>query len=135
MKSWAEKLNASGPFEVKPVPVNIAGMKAGEIMLVPTPRLVDDFIRTLPKGRHMDVKTLRQAMAKQHGAEVTCPITLGFHLRTVAEAAFEDYQRTGDICSVTPFWRVLDSSTSTVSRLSFGAAFVTEQRLNEGLKE
>lgn len=135
MKTWTDKLDSGAPPQVKPAPVSIAGMKAGEIMLVPTARQVDDFIRTLPKGRHMDVKVLRQTMARQHGAEVTCPITLGFHLRTVAEAAFEDYQMTGDISAVTPFWRVLNSSTPTLSRLSFGAAFVTEQRLREGLKD
>jgi hypothetical protein len=135
MKTWTDKLDSGAPPQVKPAPVSIAGMKAGEIMLVPTARQVDDFIRTLPKGKHMDVKVLRQTMARQHGAQVTCPITLGFHLRTVAEAAFEDYQRTGDISAVTPFWRVLNSSTPTLSRLSFGAAFVTEQRLREGLKD
>ena len=135
MKTWTDKLDSGAPPQVKPAPVSIAGMKAGEIMLVPTARQVDDFIRTLPKGRHMDVKVLRQTMARQHGAEVTCPITLGFHLRTVAEAAFEDYQRPGDISAVPPFWRVLNSSTPTLSRLTYGAAVVTEQRLREGLKD
>ncbi len=135
MKTWTEKLNSGGPHEVKPAPINIAGMKAGEIMLVPTARQVDEFIRTLPKGTHMDVKLLRQTMAKQHGAEVMCPITTGFHLRTVAEAAYETYQQTGDADGITPFWRVLNANTPTISRLSFGTAFVTEQRLKEGLKD
>lgn len=134
MKSWTEKLDFGSP-QVKPAPIDIAGMKAGEIMLVPTARQVDDFIRTLPKGKDMDVRTLRHAMAKQHGAEVTCPITTGFHLRTVAEAAYEMYQQTGDVNAITPFWRVLNTQTPTVSRLSFGTAFVTQQRQREGLKD
>ncbi len=134
MKSWTEKLDFGTP-QVKPAPTNIAGMKTGEIMLVPTARQVDDFIRNLPEGKHMDVKTLRHTMARQHGAEVTCPITTGFHLRTVAEAAYEAYQQTGDVNAITPFWRVLNAQTPTLSKLSFGTTFVTEQRLREGLKE
>jgi hypothetical protein len=134
MKTWTEKLQSSGPHQVKPAPMDIAGMKTGEIMLVPTARQVDEFIRTLPKGKHMDVKTLRLSLAKQHGAQVTCPITTGFHLRTVAEAAFETYQQDGDLEAVTPFWRVLNARAPTVSRLSFDAAFVTEQRQKEGLE-
>ncbi len=133
MKTWTENLNSGGPHEVKPAPMSIAGMRAGEIMLVPTARQVDEFIRTLPKGKHMDVKALRKSMARQHGAEVTCPITTGFHLRTVAEAAYEAYQRSGDLEGITPFWRVLDARTPTVSKLSFGTAFVIEQREREGL--
>lgn len=135
MKTWTEKLNSSGQHEVKPAPINIAGMKAGEIMLVPTARQVDDFIRTLPKGKQMDIRTLRHSLAKQNGAEVTCPITTGFHLRTLAEAAFETYQQDGDLDAMTPFWRVLNAQTPTISRLSFGTAFVTEQRLKEGLRD
>lgn len=135
MKSCTDKLNSGGPHQVKPAPTSIAGMKAGEIMLVPTARQVDDFIRTLHKGKQMDVKTLWHAMARQYGAEVTCPITTGFHLRTVAEAAYETYQQTGDVNAITPFWRVLNAQTPTISKLSFGTAFVTEQRQREGLKE
>jgi hypothetical protein len=41
----------------------------------------------------MDVRALRTALAVGHGAEVTCPVTIGYHLRTVAEAANEDIER------------------------------------------
>ena len=133
MTTWTEKLNADDRHEVKPAPVNIAGMKAGEIMLVPTARQVDAFIRTLPRGRHMEVRALRQAMAAQHGAQVSCPITTGFHLRTVAEAAYEAYRRTGDVESITPFWRVMNINTPTITKLTFGTDFVLEQRRREGL--
>ncbi|MEK1890914.1 MAG: hypothetical protein AAAB35_25780 [Phyllobacterium sp.] len=135
MKTWTEKLNTDDQHEVKPAPISIAGMKAGEIMLVPTARQIDDFIRALPKGAEMDVRTMRRAMAKEHSAQVTCPITTGFHLRTVAEAAYEAYQRTGDAEAITPFWRVVNVRTPTITKLSFGAAFVLEQRRREGLSD
>ena len=132
MTTWTEKLNSEDRYEVKPAPTNIAGMKTGEVMLVPTARQVDDFIRTLPRGRQMEVRDLRQALAAQHGAQVTCPITTGFHLRTVAEAAYEAYRRTGDVDAITPFWRVININTPTITKLTF-AAFVLEQRQREGL--
>jgi hypothetical protein len=135
MKTWTDKLISDDRHEVKPAPISIAGMRVGEIMLVPTARQIDDFIRALPKGAEMDVKTLRRAMANEHGAQVTCPITTGFHLRTIAEAAYEAYQRTGDVEATTPFWRVVNVETPTITKLSFDAAFVLEQRRREGLSD
>jgi len=135
MKTWTEKLNSEDRHQVKPAPISIAGMKAGEIMLVPTALEIDEFIRGLPEGAEMDVKSMRRAMAKAHGAEVTCPITTGFHLRTVAEAAYEAYERTGDVKAITPFWRVVNIKAPTIAKLSFGPAFVLEQRRREGLSD
>ena len=43
--SWTDKLRNGRPHQVKPVPINIAGMKTGQVMLVPSPQLVDAFIR------------------------------------------------------------------------------------------
>ena len=133
MKTWTQKLADPRPHVVKPAPIDIAGMKAGQLMLVPTAKLVDDFIRSIPRGRSMDVKALRAAMAKAHGAETTCPITTGFHIRTVAEAAWEAIASGVRISDVTPVWRALDASSPTLAKLSFAVAFIRDQRANEGL--
>ena len=132
-KTWSEKLADPRPHEVKPAPIDIAGMKAGEIMLVPTPRLLDEFIRAIPRGASLDVADLRKAMAQRFGAEVTCPITTGFHLRTVAEAAFEALSGGAPLEALTPFWRVLDARAPTTKKLSFGSALIAAQRRAEGL--
>ncbi|MGE0420935.1 MAG: hypothetical protein AB7O88_01645 [Reyranellaceae bacterium] len=113
--------------------MDIAGMKKGEIMLVPTARIVDEFIRSIRRGRSMDVPTLRAKLARRYGAQVTCPITTGFHLRTVAEAAWEAHQRGTPLSRITPFWRVLDAGTPTTARLSFGADVIERRRAAEGL--
>jgi hypothetical protein len=133
MKSWTDRLNAPAKVEIKPAPVSIAGMRKGEVMLVPTPKLVDDFIRAIPLGHHVDVVTMRKTLAQAHKAEVTCPIYTGYHLRTVAEAAHEALERGVGLDDITPFWRVLDAKTPTTKRLTFGAGFVAEQRQREGL--
>lgn len=133
MKSWTDRFNTPADVEIKPAPVSIAGMRAGEVMLVPTSKLVDDFIRAIPEGSTVDVRSMRKALAREHGAEVTCPIYTGYHLRTVAEAAHEMLRNGVPLSNITPFWRVLDARTPTTKRLTFGADFVARQRASEGL--
>ena len=133
MKNWADKLADPRPHVVKPAPIAIAGMRAGQIMLVPTARLVDAYIRRIPCGEHVDVKALRARLAQAHGAEVCCPITTGFHLRTVAEAAGEALASGTPLAALTPIWRVLDDASPTLAKLSFDPAFIRAQRASEGL--
>jgi hypothetical protein len=135
MKTWTEKLADPRPHVVKPAPISIAGMKAGQLMLVPTARLIDDFVRSIPRGRSMDVRALRAALAAAHDAEVTCPITTGFHIRTVAEAAWEAVASGAPISTVTPVWRVLGATSPTLPKLSFDLAFIRERRALEGLDD
>lgn len=133
VKSWTEKFETARPHVVKAVPINIAGMKKGEIMLVPSPRIVANFLARIPRGSSMDVKTLRARLARKYKAETTCPITMGFHLRTVAEAALEAKAKGARIADITPFWRVLDEDTPTAQKLSCGVEFIRDRRKKEGL--
>ena len=133
MKTWTDKLADPRPHVVKPAPIDIAGMKAGQIMLVPTAALVDAFIRCIPRGESLDLKTLRARLAREHGAEVTCPVTTGFHMRTVAEAAWEALATGTPIGQLTPIWRALDAASPTLPKLSFDAQFIRDRRALEGL--
>ena len=133
VKSWTDRLNTAGINGIRPTPRTMSDVIEGQPMLVPTPRQVDEFIRPIPKGVEMDVRALRTALAVEHGAEVTCPVTIGYHLRTVAEAALEDLERGTALADITPFWRVLSSRTPTTKKLSLGAKLVDEQRRREGL--
>lgn len=132
MKNWSDKLDQGSPV-VKPSPRTVGDVVEGQAMLVPTARQVDDFIRTIPPGVDMDVRALRTALAMEHGAEVSCPVYMGYHLRAVAEAAWEALERGVPVEQVTPFWRVLDANTPTTSKLTFGRDFVVGQRRAEGL--
>ena len=131
-KSWTEKLNAPAEPVVKPAPITIAGMRAGQIMLVPTARMIADFMRSIPPGETVDIMAMRRQLAERHHAEVTCPIYTGYHLRTVAEAALEAYAAGLPIEAITPFWRVLDGQSPTTGRLPNGVAFVAARRAAEG---
>ena len=125
MKDWSDRLNTPGINGIKPSPRTFADVVEGQPMLVPTARQVDDFIRTIPAGVDMDVRALRTALAVEHGAEVTCPVTIGYHLRTVAEAANEALERGAALADITPFWRVLNGKTPTTeeSVLRHGASW------------
>ena|SRR5712664_3726122 len=50
---------------------------------------------------------------------------MGFHLRTVAEAAYEAYRQGTKLAEIAPFRRVLNAHTPTTKKLSCGAAFNT----------
>ncbi len=133
MRRWRDKLADPAPPVVKPAPISIAGMKAGEIMLVPTVPMIDGFIRALPRGSAVDVRTMRTRLAAVAGAAVTCPIYTGYHLRTVAEAALEALGEGVPLAEITPFWRVIDGKTPTAKRLPCGLDFIKERRREEGL--
>jgi hypothetical protein len=130
-KSWTEKLNAPAEPVVKPAPLTIAGMQAGQIMLVPTARMIADFMLAIPPGKTIDIKAMRRELAIRHHAEVTCPIYTGYHLRTVAEAAIEAHAAGVPDEAITPFWRVLDEDSPTTGRLPNGIAFVAARRAAE----
>jgi hypothetical protein len=132
-KSWSEKFNDPRPHQFKPVPKDVAGMKKGEIMLIPTPKIIDAFIAKIPRGQSMDVKTFRAKLARKYKAEATCPVTTGFHLRAVAEVALERWKAGASLAEITPFWRVLDEDAPTTAKLSGGTAFVKKQRRAEGI--
>jgi hypothetical protein len=75
------------------------------LMLIPTPVLVDEVVRRVPKGKLVTVSEIRRRLAIEFSADVTCPLTTGIFIRIVAEAAEEN--RAGGRKRVTPYWRVV----------------------------
>ncbi len=133
LKSWHDKLHRGDVAKLKVCPRNIAGMRAGEMMLIPTALQFDEYIRTVPAGQSLTVPELRAALAKAAGADVTCPVTSGFHLRVVAEVAAEQLALGIPAKDITPVWRVLDDTTATLAKLGDRAKPLTAQRRAEGL--
>ncbi len=118
---------------VKKLDKDFADMKAGSLMYISNPRTIDAYIRSIPKGKAVNLKTLRNDLALEHGAEVTCPVTTGIFLRIVAEAANEQLEKGKAVSRITPFWRVIDSKMPLAKRLTFGTKLIREQRKNEKL--
>ena len=130
-KSWQEKLDDGRTPQIETTDKAFAGIQAGQKMLIPTPRLVDEYIRQIPEGTFVDMATLRKDLALERGAEVTCPLTTGIFLRIVAEAAYEEHEKGKPLNKITPFWRVIDERSPTAKKLTFGTAFLKAQRAKE----
>jgi hypothetical protein len=134
MTDWTAKLRANPEPEVRPMQKARIGLQKGDLCLLPSARLVDDFIRAIPKGKAVSLVDMRATLARRHKAAGTCPVHLGYHLRTVAEAACEARDRGAPLRSITPVWRVLDADALTLKKLApRNAAWINERRAQEGL--
>jgi hypothetical protein len=131
-RSWAEMLEASTGYEVRPVPEGRRGAGEGKTMLFPSARMLDDAIRGIPRGKTVSTRELRDELARRHDASFTCPVTATMMLRIVAEAAHEAHQNGAPLSDVTPVWRVLDRKASALRKLTFDPRYLLDERAREG---
>src|SRR4030095_2169371 len=101
---WRERLNKPQEPKLVEIPPKMSHFGKG-MMLIPTPQLVDKMVRTIAKGELATVRDVRERLARDFVADVTCPLTTGIFLRIAAEAAEED--RADGRKRVTPYWRVV----------------------------
>lgn len=132
-KSWTDKLHQAKKPEVKMIDFTFADIPANSKMLIATPEIIDDYIRQIPKGKSIDLLTLRKDLAIVHQAAYTCPLTTGIFLRIVAEAAYEQYLQHQQLNNITPFWRVIEPHFKLAKKLSCGIFFIIEQRKLEDI--
>jgi len=132
-KTWLEKFNIAREPVVEITNKKFADIPEGSKLLIATPKVVDEYIRQIPKGQHTSLQQMRKDLAAEFNAEYSCPITSGIFLRIAAELAYEQYQNGTPIKKITPFWRMIDKKAPIAKKLSFGYEFVAEQRKKEGL--
>lgn len=132
---WSEKLQQKKSPQTKRIDFSFSDIPAGSVMFIATPQLVDAYIRQIPKGKQVSVKTLRNDLAKAHQADATCPLTTGIFLRIAAEASYEKYRQTKSIRGITPFWRVIEPGSPLAKKLSCGPRFIAERRKAEGIED
>jgi len=92
VKSWIEKRDAKKEHQIKINPKRFSDMPAGIMMLIPTPKIIDDYIKEIHTGSFVNVKQLRREIANQYKADMSCPMVTGISLRIVSEAAYEEYK-------------------------------------------
>lgn len=132
-KSWRDKFENPPAPEVKPLDKPYAGQPAGARMLIPTPRLIDEYLRQIPSGLSVGVPRMREDLAAQQQADFSCPMTTGIFLRIVSELALEELSQGKAREEVAPFWRVLSPDLPLAKKLSCGPERVTAFRREEGL--
>lgn len=134
VRDWTRRLDANPEPVVRSMPKDRIGLKKGDLCLLPSARLVDDFVRAIPKGKAVSLLGMRAMLARRHKADGTCPVHLGYHLRTIAEAACAARDRGAPLHRITPVWRVLDEKALTLKKLSArNAAWILQQRAAERL--
>jgi len=106
---WREKLEKEQEPKVVNIPPKMSRFGNGT-MLIPTPKLVDELVRKVPRGKLVTVSELRRRLAADFASDVTCPLTTGIFLRIAAEAAEED--RENGRKRITPYWRVVKDDGS-----------------------
>jgi hypothetical protein len=100
-------------------------------MLVPTPMLVAQALRRVPRGRLITPAVLRARLARQAGADFTCPLTTGIFLNIVAgasEEALAEGRR-----AIAPYWRVVDEQGGLPAKFPPGRARQAAHLRSEGL--
>lgn len=133
-KSWNDKLNdPTKVHQLKKLDKDFADMPANSKMLIATPKIIDEYVKQIPKGSSSSLATMRRDLANEFGADYTCPVTSGIFLRIVSEAAHEQLQTGISINNITPFWRVVDEKSPLNKKLTFGEEFVKNQRKKEGI--
>ena len=129
-KSWREKMDNPNLPKLVAIPPKMQKRFGAGTMLVPSPREVESFIRTVRKGSVTTVSQIREFLAGKHLANVTCPLTTGIFVRIAAEAA-EEEASTGK-SKITPYWRVLKDDGSLNPKFPGGVHRQAEKLREEG---
>lgn len=127
--TWAEKFLQPREAFVEVVQKSTPAMKAGQKMLIPTPVEIDQVVRTIPEGQVMVMADLRDRLAQNHEADVTCPLTTGIFLRMAAEYALQEMSQGKE--DVMPFWRVVDPKSPLAKKLPCGPELIVSRRAAE----
>ncbi len=99
-------------------------------MLIPRPLDVDALVRKAQKGKLLTVADIRERLARDQGADYSCPMTTGIFLRMVAEATEEDLAAGKK--RIAPYWRVIREDGSLVDKFPGGVAAQAARLKQEG---
>ena len=130
-KSWIEKRDIGKVPHVTVIDKAFAGIPAGSKLLISSPIEIEEFVRSIPKGKQVETPEMRQILAERHHADATCPVSTGIFLRIVAEAALEEYNSGKPLSKVAPFWRIISPNSALAKKLSIGSEeFQTIRKLS-----
>jgi hypothetical protein len=128
-KSWVEKLNDCKDLpRVEPITDRMSQKWGEGTVVIPAPLEVDALMRKVPRGKLTTVNHIREALARQHGATIGCPMTTGIFVSVSAHAA--DEAAFGGEKNVTPYWRTLRSDGALNPKYP-GGVQAQAQRLKE----
>ena len=108
---------------VKILEKNFSDLKAGQKMLISSPEKITEYIKKIPEGTQKTSKEMRLDLAKEVGADNSCPVSTGIFMRK----AIEEHGRE------IPFWRLIDENHSVVKKLNLNSQEIKYMRNLEGM--
>jgi len=124
IKTWREKLEKDQPRKIVDDP------RSKGKLLIPKPLDVDALIKKVGKGKLATVDQIRQRLARDFGADSTCPLCTGIFLRIAAGAAEEDLDK--GITEITPYWRIVKGDGSLNQKFPGGVDHQAARLSQEG---
>ena len=112
---------------------DFAGVKAGQMLFVATPQIVDRYIRKIPYGEHRTVPGMRREMARRNSCDASCPVSTSIFVRISAEAALEALDDGAPESEIAPFWRILRPDDKSTKRLPIDPDWIADRRKLEGI--
>lgn len=103
-KSARDRIAEAPPSAVYTLDERKAARLKGRTMLIPSPQAVRAAIAAIAPGSCVSADALRATLARDAGAEVTCPRAFTLAWLLVAEAS--DEARAVGEADATPWWRV-----------------------------
>jgi len=132
-KSWQEKLadNKDLP-KIQRFDDKKSRKWGSGTFVIPQPREVDAIMKKVPKGKLITINEIRKILAKKHGADFGCPITVGIFAWIAAHAAEEAGQQGKK--RITPYWRTLKTGGILNEKYPGGLKNLKARLRNEGHK-
>lgn len=123
-KPWVSKLRPELAPKVVPNP------RGPGRILVPTPLLVAEEIRTVPVGSTVTPSEIRISLAQRFGVDSTCPMTTGIFINILAGAAEEELANGKPVTA--PYWRVVQENGVLSNKIPPGPAMQAKHLKAEG---
>ena len=109
--------------KVKILEKNFSDLKAGQKMLISSPEKIAEYIKKIPEGRQKTAKEMRLDLAKEIGADNSCPVSTGIFIRKAIEEHGKEI----------PYWRLIDENHPVVKKLNLDPQELKYLRNLEGI--
>lgn len=108
---------------------SVQGVMQPQRVLIPTLDMLADKIRAVPFREVRELNEITAQLAADHGADITCPVTVQKMLKVAAVIAHSAVTLKDP--NAIPFWRVVDPDGPYGEKLAGGRGFIIAQRAKE----
>lgn len=127
---WRVKMEKPDKPRIVQTPPKWEKQQGKGTMLIATPRLVENIMKQVRKGKLLTIKQIRERLSKDFGTTTACPLCTGIFVRIVSEAASEDLA--DGKTRVAPFWRLVREDGRLMEKFPGGPSIQARMLREEG---